>query len=584
MKTIALYKQVFVCLLAFVLTATAHAQTATIAGFVEGAPPTIREANTTIPVSADGSFRLERILDNSTILNLEIAGEIYEVFLEPGKIVELRIKDNRVQFSGPLTAENEHLLLDKELGVEIGQYFQANWVQLHAQSLVAYRRTIDSLKGRYLTNLEKASAGLSRTFVEVNTASIEFGFDRLILRYPQMHQRFTGEKVVLSPELLSEFVTRLNQPRFRTLESYQRFVRAYFNYMLAGSLASLNDTTVYHGQAQLRLALDLVSKTFSDSTLRESWLFEYIKAHIEQYTWVNGKQYLEVFNTECTVSAICEAARAYEQKQRADRSEHEVRIYKSAKGYQLEAHIFKPSDYDSTKVYPVLAAFHGGGWIAGHAAWTFESAQRAAQSGMVGVAFEYRLSNRIDISPLDALHDTRDAIIWLRENAKSLRIDPGKVVAKGLSAGGHLVSALSVLQGTNLIGANAAAIPNAIVLVSPAFDTQDDYFKSLLLSDLNPSAISPLEQLRPGLSMPQTLILQGRTDRLTPTTYVDQFKTRMDRLSYPCEVKIYEGCGHLFTPSHLDDTGWPQSDPAIVAQAFQEQDRFLRALGYIPAD
>ncbi len=49
-------------------------------------------------------------------------------------------------------------------------------------------------------------------------------------------------------------------------------------------------------------------------------------------------------------------------------------------------------------------------------------------------------------------------------------------------------------------------------------------------------------------------------------------------------LKIYEDCGHVFTPSHLDDTGTPQPDPKIVQQAFEEQNRFLQNLDYLSLD
>ncbi len=80
--------------------------------------------------------------------------------------------------------------------------------------------------------------------------------------------------------------------------------------------------------------------------------------------------------------------------------------------------------------------------------------------------------------------------------------------------------------------------------------------------------------------MPTTLILQGRTDNLTPTKFAEEFKSKMDSLTYNCDLIIYENCGHLFTPSHLDDTGWPQSDPEISKKAYLKQSEFYRDLGY----
>ncbi len=79
--------------------------------------------------------------------------------------------------------------------------------------------------------------------------------------------------------------------------------------------------------------------------------------------------------------------------------------------------------------------------------------------------------------------------------------------------------------------------------------------------------------------MPPTLILQGRTDRLTPTKYAQLFHDKMKALGYHCELIIYENCGHLFTPSNLDDTGTPQPDKEISGKANEKADVFLRTLG-----
>ncbi|MEO1652322.1 MAG: alpha/beta hydrolase, partial [Bacteroidota bacterium] len=271
-----------------------------------------------------------------------------------------------------------------------------------------------------------------------------------------------------------------------------------------------------------------------------------------------------------------EEAQALQSRLLKAREDHQIYIYKTVKGYQLEAHIFYPDNFDQKNTYPALAAFHGGGWQAGNASWTFESAQQAAQKGMIGVAVEYRLSNRAELTPKEAMEDSRDLIKWLRAKAQSLRIDPNKIVGKGLSAGGHLISAISVLQEEG-----NQTVPNALVLVSPAIDTSDGYFKSLLGKGKDPKKLSALENLKADLKIPPTLILQGRTDRVTPTSFAQAYKAKMDSLGYICQLTIYEGCGHIFTPVHLDDTGTPMPDPKIMQEAFAEQDKFLRKLGFI---
>ena len=48
-----------------------------------------------------------------------------------------------------------------------------------------------------------------------------------------------------------------------------------------------------------------------------------------------------------------------------------------------------------------------------------------------------------------------------------------------------------------------------------------------------------------------------------------------------CELCIYDNVGHLFTPSYLDDTGWPQTDEEIQKQADIKAVEFLKNFGFI---
>ncbi|MEL7123408.1 MAG: alpha/beta hydrolase, partial [Bacteroidota bacterium] len=165
---------------------------------------------------------------------------------------------------------------------------------------------------------------------------------------------------------------------------------------------------------------------------------------------------------------------------------------------------------------------------------------------------------------------------WIRANAANLSIDSNKIIGKGISAGGHLISSISVLQDED-----DSDLPNALILFSPAIDTKDGYFVDLLHEGVDPISVSALDNLKSGLKMPRTLILQGETDSLTPTIHAQAFKEKMHTLGYDCQLKIYEDCGHLFTPSHLDDKGWPQSDPEKLRLSYIEQAKFYRELGYV---
>jgi acetyl esterase/lipase len=81
--------------------------------------------------------------------------------------------------------------------------------------------------------------------------------------------------------------------------------------------------------------------------------------------------------------------------------------------------------------------------------------------------------------------------------------------------------------------------------------------------------------------LPPTIILQGSTDSVTPLPGVKRFCDRMIAAGNVCELHVYEGFGHLFTPAGMSDSGQPKPDPATRADALAKAERFLKSLGYL---
>ncbi len=132
---------------------------------------------------------------------------------------------------------------------------------------------------------------------------------------------------------------------------------------------------------------------------------------------------------------------AYSQDQDTQPS---IRTYKTVDTTELKAHIFTPGGSIQGKLRPAIVLLHGGGWNAGSPEWVYGDAKRYARSGIVAIAGEYRLSDQKSVTPLEAMADARDLIRWVRENAKSLGVDPHRIAVYGVSAGGHLAAAAAV--------------------------------------------------------------------------------------------------------------------------------------------
>lgn len=99
----------------------------------------------------------------------------------------------------------------------------------------------------------------------------------------------------------------------------------------------------------------------------------------------------------------------------------------------------RPTDPEGkASALPCVIWVHGGGWKNGSkdrpkAAWL-------ATEGFVVASVEYRLT---DVAGWPAqIDDPTAAILWLRENATDLGIDPENIGVWGSSAGGHLAALL----------------------------------------------------------------------------------------------------------------------------------------------
>jgi acetyl esterase/lipase len=268
-----------------------------------------------------------------------------------------------------------------------------------------------------------------------------------------------------------------------------------------------------------------------------------------------------------------------EAQETAAEYEPVARVYAMPGGVELRAYVFSPRTSDARALRPAIVLFHGGGWAFGEPEWTFPRARHFAERGMVAVAAQYRLSDEKTITPLEAMADARAVIRWMRERADSLGVDPERIAAYGWSAGAHLAVCAAVFDDSTA-GKGTSSAPNALVLVSPAVSLESDgYVQRLLGKRASARDISPDEHVRKG--MPPMLVLQGNVDTVTPLSGVQRFCDRVRAAGNTCELHVYEGFGHLFTPAGVPDE-WPKPDPATSKDASARADRFLKSLGFLP--
>lgn len=254
-------------------------------------------------------------------------------------------------------------------------------------------------------------------------------------------------------------------------------------------------------------------------------------------------------------------------------SEH---IYRTVDGLPLRAFVFKPARPRQSARTPAILLYHGGGWVAGAPDWTFASARRYAALGLVAISVEYRLS-RDGVSPIEALEDVCSSFHWARAQAQALALDPRRIAASGVSAGGHLAAAAATIGCGNTDGAYGTGGPDALVLWSPALDVSGDgHFRRLLGDRATVEALNPVEHVR--ARMPPVVVVHGERDNLTPLSGVRRFCDRVNAGGGRCVVHEYPGVGHLLTRNLADQENNFDPDPVARADGNAKQLEFLRRL------
>ncbi len=253
-------------------------------------------------------------------------------------------------------------------------------------------------------------------------------------------------------------------------------------------------------------------------------------------------------------------------------------VYKTIGSDSLKAYVFFPVDKQKGEKSQAIAIFHGGGWAMGEPSWGFGRAQRFAQMGFVAISVQYRISDQESVTPIDAMEDTKDFFLWTRENNTILEIHKDSIVAYGWSAGGHLIASAAVFP-KYIPDTHISSIPDVLILQSPAVSViNDGWFEQLLLQRGKPIDFSPAEHIKGNL--PPSIIVIGRDDTVTPLKCSELFQSEMQKHGNTCELHIYDGVGHMFTPSDQPDNGWPKPDKEVSNKAFSEIDRFLQSQGY----
>ena len=209
--------------------------------------------------------------------------------------------------------------------------------------------------------------------------------------------------------------------------------------------------------------------------------------------------------------------------------------YKQVNGKDLQMSVFLPEDYNTGKDFPTIVFFHGGSWNAGEARWHYHDCAYWSKRGMIAASVDYRLKNRDNVEvPLECVKDAKSSIRYLRMNSVALKVDTGRVVVAGGSAGGQLAAALATIKDPDsndgYYATSISCIPNAMVLYNPWFKCE--------------KKLSPPHHIVPGL--PPAIVFLGDLDPAISVEDMLDFHNALKQAGNSSELNIGKGGKHGF--------------------------------------
>jgi acetyl esterase/lipase len=231
-------------------------------------------------------------------------------------------------------------------------------------------------------------------------------------------------------------------------------------------------------------------------------------------------------------------------------------VYASPEGRNLTLDLFLPAS--TTGPVPVVLVFHGGGWTWGGKTDFREQCVYLATQGFAAACVEYRLA-RERVYPA-AVDDAKAAVRWMRTHAAEFGVDSTRIVAMGMSAGGHLAALLGVTpekshfeRGDENAGVStrvSAVVAIAAVVDVVGFDQRDPWSARIFMGGRPHEApdrwaeASPTNHVRP--SAAPFLFLHAMDDEDVAYSDAVVMQQKLEQAGVRAEMFAAASGGHSF--------------------------------------
>ncbi len=243
-------------------------------------------------------------------------------------------------------------------------------------------------------------------------------------------------------------------------------------------------------------------------------------------------------------------------------------------GHKIRTRVFKPAG-TSSETLPAMLYFHGGGYMMGIPEMANVFYGDILKRRKVAIfSPDYRVSQK---DPFPAgFNDCYDVLLWMRDNAKELKIDPNNIIIAGHSAGGGMTAAITLKVRDTGILKPAFQMP-----IYPMLDhrmiTASSKMQGSTMWDANINArawglyLNDIKENVPAYAspalnedykeFPPTISFVGDLEPFYDETisYIDSLK----KASIPVKFKIFKGGYHGF------EVGSPKANISKEANEFQ---------------
>lgn len=239
-------------------------------------------------------------------------------------------------------------------------------------------------------------------------------------------------------------------------------------------------------------------------------------------------------------------------------------------------------EVNESRILPAVLVLPGGGYAMTSAREKESVALGFAVRGFAAFVLEYSVAPAVFPT---ALREAAMAMVYIRENAEELGVDPHKVAATGFSAGGHLCGTLGMLYDSPEvadIGGAAAIRPDALGLCYPVAvawgNTHEGSFRNLTGTDDKQvwQKLSLDTLVRP--DMPPVFLWTTRDDQTVPCRNTLILAQKLEEKGVDFALHVYRQGRHglgvanelvypasMIPPRSWDVPGWLEAEIRFFA-------------------